>query len=141
LLDQHFMKMQQSRGPLRRRPTAKARRPHHENAQTGDDAIGRPKVGSAFPTSIQNQNLMSHQDGFGNHGAEATGLTKSDESDDGMPKKSENVAHAPNGIKLKKLKNSIGLWNSPTAGSSCGLTTFGGGSTPQQSTGWPFVST
>jgi hypothetical protein len=68
------------------------------------------------PTSIQNQNLMSHQDGFGNHGPEATGLTKSDESDHGMQKKSENVAHAPDGIKLKKLKNSIGLWNSPTTG-------------------------
>jgi hypothetical protein len=54
--------------------------------------------------------------GFGNHGPEATGLTKSDESDDCMQKKSENVAHAPDGIKLKKLKNSIGLWNSPTTG-------------------------
>jgi hypothetical protein len=99
---------------LRRRPTAC--RPHHENARTGDNAIGRPKVGSPFPTSIQNQNLMSHQDEFGNHGPEATGLTKSDESDDCMQKKIENDAHAPDGINLKMLKNSIGLSNSPTTG-------------------------
>jgi len=32
---------------------------------------------------------MSHQDGLGNNGAEATGLTKPDDGDDRMQKKSE----------------------------------------------------
>ena len=49
---------------------------------------------------------MSHQDGLGNNGAEATGLSKPDDGDDRMQKKSENVAHGRNGIKLNKLENS-----------------------------------
>ena len=49
---------------------------------------------------------MSHQDGFGNNGPEATGLTKPNEGDNRMQKKSENVARAQDGIKLSKLKNS-----------------------------------
>jgi len=57
---------------------------------------------------------MSHQDGLGNNGAEATGLTKPDDGDDRMQKKSENVAHGRNGIKLDKLENSGHLRNSPT---------------------------
>ena len=48
---------------------------------------------------------MSHQDGFGNNGTETTGLKEADDGDDGVQKKSENVAHASDGIKLKKLKN------------------------------------
>jgi hypothetical protein len=45
---------------------------------------------------------MSHQDGFGNHGPEATGLTKPDDGDNRMQKKSENVAHGQDGIKFNK---------------------------------------
>src|SRR5437870_12133310 len=59
---------------------------------------------------------MSHQDGLGNNGAEATGLTKPDDGDDRRQKKSENVAHGRNGIKLNKLENSGHLRNSPTTG-------------------------
>jgi hypothetical protein len=59
---------------------------------------------------------MPHQDGFGDNGPEATGLSKPDDGDGGMQKKSENVAHAPDGIKLKNLKNSVRLRNSPTTG-------------------------
>ena len=36
---------------------------------------------------------MSQQHGLGNHRPEATGLTKADNGDDRMQKKSENVAH------------------------------------------------
>src|SRR5437764_1069769 len=83
-------------------------------AQTSNDAIRRPKVGS----TIQDQDLMSHQDRLGNNGPEATGLTKPDDGDDRVQKKSKNVAHAPDGIKLKMLKNSGCLRNSPTTGSA-----------------------
>jgi hypothetical protein len=57
---------------------------------------------------------MSHQDGLGDNGPETTGLSKPDDSDDRMKKKSEKVAHARDGIKLKNLKNSVRLRNSPT---------------------------
>jgi len=61
---------------------------------------------------------MPHQDGFGDNGPEATGSSKPDDGDDGMQKNSENIAHAPDGIKLKNLKNSLRLRNSPTTGTA-----------------------
>src|SRR5437870_12212506 len=74
------------------------------------------RLGARFRPRFQNQDLMSHQAGLGNNGAEATGLTKPDDGDDRMQKKSENVAHGRNGIKLNKLDNSGHLRNSPTTG-------------------------
>ena len=41
-------------------------------------------------------------------------MNQPDDGDDRVQKKSENVAHVPDGIKLKKLKNSGRLRNSPT---------------------------
>jgi len=57
---------------------------------------------------------MSHQDGFSNNGTEPSVSGKSDDDDDRMEKKNENVAHPQDGIKLKKLKTSRRLRNSPT---------------------------
>src|SRR5262249_4556773 len=56
---------------------------------------------------------MSHQDAFSNNRTEPTRSSKPDDDDDGMQKKDENVAHAQDGIKLNKLKNSGRLQNSP----------------------------
>src|SRR5438034_647176 len=75
------------------------------------------RLGARFRPRFQNQDLMSHQDGLGNNGAEDTGLTKPDDGDDRMQKKSQNVAHGRNGIKLNKLENSGHLRNSPTTAS------------------------
>jgi hypothetical protein len=77
-----------------------------------NEAIAGAKVGSPLATPIQNQDLMSHQDGFGNDGPKAAGASKPDEGHHRMQKKSENLAHARDGIKSKKLKNSMGLANS-----------------------------
>src|SRR5215475_14801699 len=105
--------MQQSRWLQDDGGTQNARRTHQQCTQAGDNPIGSPKVGSALPTAIQNQDLVSHQDGFGNKGTEPTGPSKPDDDDNHMQKKSENVAHARDGIKLKNLKNSRPLRNSP----------------------------
>src|SRR5262249_11261548 len=51
-------------------------RAHEQSAQTGDDAIRGSKVGSPLPTTIQNQDLMSYQDGFSNNGTEPTGSSQ-----------------------------------------------------------------
>jgi hypothetical protein len=45
---------------------------------------------------------VSQQDGFGNNRTQPPGRTSRD--DDGMQKKSENVAHALDAIKRKKLR-------------------------------------
>jgi hypothetical protein len=47
---------------------------------------------------------MSQQDGFGNNSTQPTGSSEPDNDDDGMQRKSENVAHAPDGIKPNKLR-------------------------------------
>ena len=65
---------------------------------------GGPKVGSPFPTAVQDQDLVSQQHGFGYNGTEPTGSTKPDDDHDGMQQKGENVAHAQDGIRPKKLK-------------------------------------
>jgi hypothetical protein len=57
------------------------------------------------------------QDGFGNNRTQPTGSSEPhDDDDDGMQKKSENVAHSQDGIKRKNLKNSRHLLNSPPTG-------------------------
>src|SRR5262245_12975060 len=63
-------------------------------------------MGSPLPTTIQNQDLMSQKDALGNNGPQTTGLNQPDDGDDRMQEKGENVAHAPDGIKLKKFKSS-----------------------------------
>ena len=54
-----------------------------------------------------------HQHGLSNNRTETTWFTEPDDCDDRMQQKSQNVAHAPDRIRLQKLKNSVGLWNSP----------------------------
>jgi len=49
---------------------------------------------------------MSHHDGVGNNGTEPARLTQSEDGNDRVQKESENVAHAPDGVKLEKLRNS-----------------------------------
>src|SRR5215470_8216652 len=79
--------------------------------------VQRPTITrSPLPTTIQNQDLVSHQDGFGNNRTQPTGSNEPDDDDEGMQKKSENVAHTQDGIKLKKLRNSWRLRNSPPTG-------------------------
>jgi hypothetical protein len=57
---------------------------------------------------------MSHQDGLGNNRTESTGLEQPDADNNRMQKKSENVTHVQDGIKLNKFKDSRRLRNSPT---------------------------
>jgi hypothetical protein len=45
---------------------------------------------------------MSHQDGLGNNGTESTGLDHPDDDNNRMQKKSENVTHPQDGIRLNK---------------------------------------
>jgi hypothetical protein len=55
--------------------------------------VRNAQAGSAFPAAIENQQLMSDQRGFSNHGTEPTGSRKSNDGDNHMKKKSEDVMH------------------------------------------------
>jgi len=89
---------------------------YQQSTQTGNDAIRRPQVWATLPTTIQNQDLVSHQNGFRNDGTNPTGSSKPSDDDNGVDKKSQNVAHTQKRIKVKKLKNSEHLRNSPPTG-------------------------
>src|SRR5438046_10380653 len=69
--------------------------PWHEfdRRGSGDNPIRNAQVGSAFPTAIQNQQLMSHQRSFGNDGPESTRPCKSKCGDQHVNEKDEDVAH------------------------------------------------
>jgi hypothetical protein len=53
------------------------------------------QVWSTLPTPIQNEDLMSHQDGLCNNGPESTGLQQPDDGDRRMQKERESIAHTP----------------------------------------------
>src|SRR5262244_2022782 len=86
-------------------------------AQTGDDGDLKTADWSPFPTTIQNQDLVWHQDGFGNNRTEPARPTKPDNDGDGMQKKTKDVAHSQDGTKREKFKNSRRFPNSPPTGS------------------------
>ena len=90
------MRPQNNRGPQN------AHRTHEKSAQTGDDPIRNAQIGSAFPAAIENQQLMSDQRGFSNDRTKPTGPRKSNEGDDYMKKKSEDVAHGGMVSNVKK---------------------------------------
>ena len=106
--------MQQSRG-FKATANRKTRAGHissvHKPAMMRS---GVRRLGARFRPRFRIRILVSHQDGFGNHGTEPARSTKSDHDADRMQKKSENVAHAEDGIRLRKLKNSGRLRNFAT---------------------------
>jgi hypothetical protein len=57
---------------------------------------------------------MAQQDRLADNGPEATGFAKPDDDNDRVQKKRKTIAHAQDGIKSKKRKNSGRLRNSPT---------------------------
>jgi hypothetical protein len=79
---------------------------HQQSAQTSNDAIRGAKVRRPLSTAIEHEDLMSHQNRFSNDGTEPTGSAQPDDDDDGVQKKAENVSHAQDRIKRKKLNNS-----------------------------------
>ncbi len=68
------VEMQQS-GRLQNDGGTKSACPGHEkSAQAGDDTICSAQIGRTLSTTIQNQQLMPDQHGFGNEGAESAGF-------------------------------------------------------------------
>ena len=114
--DQHVMEAQESRGPQNNRGPQNACRAHQQGAQSGDDAIRGAKVRSSLPTTIQNQDLVSHQYGFGNNRTDPTRPRKSNYGDDKHEEKGRKCRAWRDGIKRQKDCNSGQLGNSPYTG-------------------------
>ena len=64
--------------------TENACRPHEKSAQGGNDTIRGTQVGSTLSTTIEDQQLMPDQRGFGDDGTESARPCQSGQSDDHM---------------------------------------------------------
>ena len=87
------MEMQQRGRPQNDRGAHDACPADEKSAQTGDDPIPGMQVGRAFTAAIHDQKLMPDQDRLGDHVMEPAGLCQSDQSDDQMKQKNQEVAH------------------------------------------------
>ena len=67
--------------------------PHKQGAPTGKEAIRKAEVGSAVAGTIENQQLMFDEEGFGHYGTSAAGACQSDEGGDDMDEKDNEIAH------------------------------------------------
>jgi hypothetical protein len=76
---------------------------HEQRAQTRDHSIRRAEIGCALAASIQNQELMAEQQGFGEHATEPAGLSQPDHNHDQVKKKEEEVTHPGNDSKTGKV--------------------------------------
>jgi hypothetical protein len=85
------VEIQQSRRPPNDGSTQKARRSNEKRAQTGNNAIGRAQVGRTLAAAIQDQKLMPHQHGFGNHTAETARLCQLNQSGDQMNEEDDEI--------------------------------------------------
>ena len=64
--------------------TENACRAYEKGTQTGDDPIRGAQVGSALAATIEDQQLMPDERGFGNDGTESARPCKSDHGDNQM---------------------------------------------------------
>ena len=67
-----------------------------------DDPIHGTQVGYAFAPTIEDQQLMPDQHGFGDNGTESTRPCPSGQGDDPMNEYDNEVAHPGNGINTSK---------------------------------------
>ena len=65
------MEMQQSRRLQNDGRAQNTRWAHHKRAQSSDDSVEDTQVGSAFPPTIEDQQLMAHENGFSNDGTDS----------------------------------------------------------------------
>ena len=81
---QQTVEMEQSGGLQNDGGTENRCRAHEKSAQAGDDTIRGTQVRRTLTTTIEDQELMSDQHGFGDHGTETARLCQSGQSDDHM---------------------------------------------------------
>jgi hypothetical protein len=93
VLCQQMVEVQQGGRPQDDTRAENASRAHENSTQTGKDTICSTQVGSAPSASVEDQQLMTEQDGFGQEGTDSARPGHSDQGDDQMNEKKENVAH------------------------------------------------
>jgi hypothetical protein len=73
--------------------TNQAGRPHEQSAKSCDETIGCPKIRRSLMGSIQDQQLMLDENGFRDHGTDASRAQKPGNRGEDMNEKHEGMAH------------------------------------------------
>ena len=81
---QHTVEMQQSGRLQNDGGTENACRAHEKSAQAGDDTIRGTQVGRTLAATIEDQQLMPDQHGFGDNGTDSARPCQSGQGDDHM---------------------------------------------------------
>ena len=79
----------------------KTRRANEKYAQTGDQPVGGAQVRRTLAATVQDQKLLSNQDGLGDHAPEPSWLCQSDDRDHQMKQKNQEIAHLGNRTKVR----------------------------------------
>jgi hypothetical protein len=90
---QRSMEPQKCRGFQDDRGTDQPARAHKERTHAGDDAISEAEIGCTFAGTIEDQQLVLDEHGFGHHGAGAAGTGESGDRRQEMKKQDGQVAH------------------------------------------------
>jgi hypothetical protein len=106
------MKIQEGRRLERDRHTAKPSRLNPKGAEAGNDSIHDAEVRGTPAGTVENQQLMSSENGFCNNGPHTAGRSNSHKRGDGMDKEDDEIAHPPS-YQLSNPKNFNVLWISP----------------------------
>jgi hypothetical protein len=90
---QQAVEMQQSRGLQNDRGTENACWAHEKSAHAGNDTIRGAQVGRSLSATVEDQQLMPDQRGFGDNGSESSGPCQSGQGHNYMNEYDEEVAH------------------------------------------------
>ena len=91
-------------------------RPMKKSAQTHDKAIPGSQIGCTLAATVQDQKLVSHENGLGDDAPVSSGLDQADDRDDQVKQKEQEIAHLGNRTKSAKPLISRPMWNSPGTG-------------------------
>jgi hypothetical protein len=86
---------------------------HEERTDTGDDAIRAAEIGCTVPGTIEDEQLLLHEHGFGHDGTRAAGTGEADDSGQQMQKRDGEIAHAMILATSQNHRNGDRFSNSP----------------------------
>jgi hypothetical protein len=66
---------------------------HEHGAQSCDETIGCPETRRPLPGTIQDQELLLDENGFGDHGTDPARAQESRNRNDDMGEKDDQIAH------------------------------------------------
>jgi hypothetical protein len=95
-LCQHMVKMQERRRLEHDGGAEKTRAANEKHAQASEDPVCGVQVRSALAATVQDQKLVSQENGLGDYAPESSGLGQAADRDDQVKQKDEKIAHFGN---------------------------------------------